>query len=178
MLLFIRIMDTINSSDWKESLISLDKLIRLIVQANWKRISETIEYTTWPVDIFKRTFDNFRLTNPWKFRFIQSQWIIIDLWNGMFRPKPIDMKELWFHTYIWIDFYHKTDTDVIKDWIRYIMKKWDFFWILEILPNESIPCIHMAMIDGFILNGEEEKLLELLNRKLAKEWSIVYWDSF
>ncbi len=88
-------------------------------------------------------------------------------------PSEIVLDDLPLEYYIGIDFCYRALKVAKEGHTTVIEKPGDFFSVLEGLPDHSVPCFYMRLIDGYILNGEDERLDELLKRKLHPDGKIL-----
>lgn len=148
-----------------------------VISSSWERVSKTIQHDTgpeWWVTLSSE-LSKLKKDDPVSYEFIIDNWIILDLWSWKFLPNINSrlFSDFPIRVYIWIDLEHRKDSVYGNDSTILIKKGWDFFSILENIPDSSIPCVYMRLIDSYILNWESSRLQELLKRKMHPKWVII-----
>ena len=113
-----------------------------------------------------------QITNPDAYEFIVQEWVIIDLGAGESIPHKAEMQRIPVKFYVAIDLSYEKQVVRKESGTVVIEKPGDFFSVLESIPDGSVPCFYLQLIDPYILNGESRKLKSLLERKIHPKWTI------
>lgn len=155
--------------------IQIPAIIRWLIEANEKRISQTIGHTNHAnPDLFFLTLRQLARNNPRMLDFILRSWLIVDIGAGYSIPTEEIFSEYPIATYVAVDLcYTQLETAQVGP-TRVIKKPSDFFSVLEWVPDNSIPCIYAGFLDDYILNGEQQRFAKLIERKISQDGIFLY----
>lgn len=153
--------------------------IEALMNGTFWRASHTIEHITCPNrNIIMNFFNVLSQNYPDIYRAVLDQWII-ELWCWESYPNSRFFEKHPMSSYIWIDLAREIGTqwkiDTFGSSTRYIRWWVDMFAYLERLPDNSVPYCFLSFLDAYIMNGEEGRLSELLDRKVQNH--IFVFDS-
>jgi hypothetical protein len=150
-------------------------LVAQIIWANGKRVSKTLAYVSMPeVNALRYALDLLKRENEALYEQVIEEWIVVDLWWGESIPLASNFEKHPLKAYVSIDLNHDDSTDTLWTTIV-ITKKWDFYSVLESLPDNSIPTIHLRMLDEIIIPDckERVRLRDLIKRKLKLNGLVI-----
>ena len=154
---------------------SVPEIVTLLIGANGRRISNTLAYTNSPErDPLFAILNVVEKKYPSLYAEIVREGIIVDLWGGHSLPSGESLKKHQIRYYVSIDLNHE-DRQTVKEDTLVIEKKWDFYSVLASVPDGSIPCIYVRMIDEIIIDDyrERRRLRELIKQKLTPNGIVI-----
>jgi hypothetical protein len=168
-------MNSLRSTLPSGSSIQIPAIIRWLIEAGERRVSHTIGHTNHAnPDLFLLTLRQLARNNPRMLDFVLQAWLIVDIGAGYSIPDEGIFSEYPIATYVAVDLcYTQLETAQIGP-TRVIKKPGDFFSVLEWVPDRSIPCIYAGFLDDYILNREQARFAELIERKISPDGIFLY----